>query len=163
VHICLLACLCVRVRVRVRVRVLVRVLASACWCVRLRFRHRVIDIVEGIDFALMEKSYVMFKVMGKLIRRADVHLLTICPRSATYAGGSASSSHHAALNGSTILPRPRGLMHAPQCPLSSDVLVVQAQVGRIIDKFAPSIIICTVAGLILLRLLLLVAVSCFAP
>ena len=120
-HICLLACLCVRVRVRVRVRVLVRVLASACWCVRLRFRHRVIDIVEGIDFALMEKSYVMFKVMGKLIRRADVHLLTICPRSATYAGGSASSSHHAALNGSTILPRPRGLMHAPQCPLSSDV------------------------------------------
>ncbi len=62
-----------------------------------------------------------------------------------------------------IFPCPRGLKHAPQCPPSSDVLMVHAQVDHIIDKLAPSIIICSVAGLILLTLVLLVSASCFAP
>ena len=159
-HICLLACLCVRVRVRV----LVRVLASACWCVRLRFRHRVIDIVEGIDFALMEKSLVMFKVMYKIdllpCRCAPAHNM---PPFRNIRGGPASTSHHAALNGCTIFRCPRSLMHAPQCPLSSDVLMVLAQVDHIIDKLAPSTMICTLAVLILLGLVLLVSVSWFAP
>ncbi len=56
-----------------------------------------------------------------------------------------------------------GLMRAPECQLSSDVLTVHAQVDHIVDKLAPLIKICTVAGLILLGLLLFVIVSWFAP
>ena len=62
-----------------------------------------------------------------------------------------------------IFPCPRGLKHAPQCPPSSDVLMVHAQVDHIIDKLATSTMICTVVGLILLGLVLLVSVSWFAP
>ena len=121
-------------------------------------RYRTIDNLEGIDFALMEKSLVMFKVMGKIdLPRRCVR--TICPRCANIRGGPASTSHHAELNGSTIFPCPRGLMHAPQCPLSSDVLRARAQVDHIMDHLAPSIMLCTVAGLILLGLVLLVSVS----
>ena len=144
---------------RVRVRVFA-VRVGVCVCVS---RYRTIGIVEGIDFVLMEKSLVTFKVMYKtdlLRRRAPAHNM---PPFRNIRGGPASTSHHAALNSSTIFPCPRRLMHAPQCPLSSDVLMVHAQVHHIIDKLAPSIIICTVAGLILLRLVLLVTVCCFAP
>jgi hypothetical protein len=103
-------CECVRVRVRV--------LASGCWCVH---RYRVIDIFKGIDCALMEKSLVMLKVMYKtdLPRRcAPAHNM---PPFRNIYGGPASTSHHVALNGCTIFRCPRSLMHAPQCPLSSDV------------------------------------------
>jgi hypothetical protein len=62
-----------------------------------------------------------------------------------------------------IDPCPCGFMRAPECQLSSDVLMVHAQVDHIVDKLAPLIKICTVAGLILLGLLLFVIVSWFAP
>ena len=148
-HLCICASVCVLVCASLPVRV------GGCVCVS---RYRTIDNLEGIDFALLEKSLVMFKVMGKIDLPCRC-VRTICPRCANMRGGPASTSHHAELNGSTIFPCPRGLMHAPQCPLSSDVLRARAQVDHIMDHLAPSIMICTVAGLILLGLVLLVLVS----
>ena len=146
-HLCICASLCVCASLLVRVGARVRI-----------SRYRTIDISDGIDFARMVKSSVMLKVMYKIdLPRRCVR--TICPRCANIRGGPASTSHHAELNGSTIFPCPRGLMHAPQCPLSSDVLRARAQVDHIMDHLAPSIMICTVAGLILLGLVLLVSVS----
>ena len=154
VRVCVCGCVCVCVCACLLVRV------GVCVCVS---RYRTIDIFQGIDFVLMEKSLVSFKVMYTIdlpLRCAPAH---DTPPFRNKRGGPASTSHHAALNGSTIFPCPRGLMHAPQCPLSSDVLMVHAQVDHIMDQLAPSIMICTVAGLILLGHVLLVSVSWFAP
>ena len=121
------------VRVRVSECALVRVCVWVCACLPMRVgacacvsRYRAIDIFEGIDFVLMEKSLVSFKVMYKIdlpLRCAPAH---DTPPFRNKRGGPASTSHHAALNGSTIFPCPRGLMHAPQRHLSSDVLRARA-------------------------------------
>ncbi len=149
VRVCVWVCACLPMRV------------GACVCVS---RYMAIDIFEGLDFALMEKSLLMFKVMYKIdllpCLCAPAHNM---PPFRNIRGGPASTSHHGALNGCTIFQCPRSLMHAPECPLSSDVLMVHAQVDHIIGKLAPSTMICTLAGLILLGLVLLVSVSWVAP
>ena len=159
------------VRVRVSECALVRVCVWVCACLPMRVgacacvsRYRAIDIFEGIVFARMEKSLVTFKVMYKIdllpCRCAPAHNM---PPVRNIRGGTASTFHHAALDGCTIFRCPRSLMHAPQRPLSSDVLMAHAQVDHIIDKLAPSTMICALAGLISLGLVLLVSVSWFAP
>ena len=150
---------CALVRVWVRVCACLPTRVGACVCVS---RYRAIDILEGIDFAArMEKGLVTFKVMYRIdllpCRCAPAHNM---PPVRNIRGGTASTFHHAALDGCTIFRCPRSLMHAPQRPLSSDVLMAHAQVDHIIDKLAPST---TLAGLISLGLVLLVSVSWFAP
>ena len=124
------------------------VLSSSGWLFVCVFRGRSIDFCE-IDFPLLTKSVAMLKVTNKIDVRADEHLRTICPHRATYAAD---------------LPRPPFLQRSTApCPLSFDVLTVHAQVDHIMDQLAPSIMICTVAGSILLGLVLLVSVSWFVP
>ncbi len=146
VHLCECACVCASLPVHVGV----------CVCVS---RYRIIDIVEGIDFTLMQKRLLMLKVMSKM--ELPLNLRTICPRCATYA---ADLPRPPIMQRSTAQQASRA--HAASCmylnPLSSDVLRVHAQVNHIIDHLAP-IMICTVAALILLGLVLFVPVSWFAP
>ncbi len=155
-------------RVRVSECALVRVWVWVCACLPTRVgacvcvsRYRAIDILEGIDFAArMEKGLVTFKVMYRI---DSLPCRCTCAQYAPGPQGTAPTFHHAALDGCTIFRCPRSLMHAPQRPLSSDVLMAHAQVDHIIDKLAPTTMICALAGLISLGLVLLGSVSWFAP